>query len=197
MLMLCLLAGVASATSAQTPALDTLRSRFEQGEVFQAHFEHRYADSYTGKEQASEGEIWVNNKMYKVKTKHQRVVVDGETSKVYDEQRNRVIISNYDPQEDDFAPSRMLQGADTAYTFEQEQASNNISIVMKADDPFAVFRQLRMLVGPDYIPIHIEATDQADNHMKTQFKNGRFIPLSDDIFQLSYPSDAEIVDMRD
>jgi outer membrane lipoprotein-sorting protein len=46
------------------------------------------------------------------------------------------------------------------------------------------------------VPRRIFVIDQTDNEIITTFRNGEFISPEDQIFQLDYPEDAEIVDMR-
>lgn len=182
---------------AQTSSLDRLREKFDNGLVFHAAFEHKYTDSYTKETQKSEGMIWVNSTQYKVSSENQSVVVNGKTSMVYDANRNRVIISKYDPKEDDFAPSKMLHGADSAYTVQQEARNKgNISITLASDDPFSVFKKITIKMTDSLIPLSIDAIDQADNHIVTTFENGEFIRGNSTMFHLDYPDGAEIVDMR-
>ena len=114
---------------AQTPTFDQLKERFESGEVFAADFQHIYTDSYTEESTSSSGDIWIDQVRYKLESQGQTIVVDGETSRVYDANRNRVIIDTYEPENDDFAPSRMLSGIDTTYTVtEQKQGLNFVPL---------------------------------------------------------------------
>jgi len=184
-------------SQAQTSSLDRLREKFDNGLVFHAAFDHKYTDSYTKETQKSEGMIWVNSTQYKVSSNNQSVVVNGKTSMVYDANRNRVIISKYDPKEDDFAPSKMLHGADSAYTVQKEvRNKGNINITLASDDPFSVFKKITIKMTDSLIPLSIDAIDQADNHIVTTFDNGEFIRENASMFHLDYPDGAEIVDMR-
>lgn len=182
---------------AQQTAFDKLKQRFETGEIFHAEFSHEYVDSYTQDSTSDKGTIWVGENKYKVRTQHQSVVVDGETSMVFDDNRNRVIMSRYEPTEDDFAPSRILNGADSTYAIEsQEQQDNMTLITLVSDDPFAVFQKVEITLNADLIPLRIFAKDQADNLITTSFKEGRFVAAEQGMFHLDYPDGAEIVDMR-
>lgn len=182
---------------AQQQPFDRLINRFTQGEVFNSQFSHQYVDSYTGDTVATSGTIWVGKNKYKVQNQQQIVVVDGQTSKVYDENRNRVIISKYEPEDDDFAPSRFLNGTDTTYTVQQQQQSGSETVIeLVSSDPFSIFRQVDITLGSGLIPQKIFAQDQAENLITTTFTSGAFIEPDTNLFQLSYPDDAEIVDMR-
>lgn len=182
---------------AQSPAFDELRKKFAEGQVFTASFEHTYIDSYTNETSTSEGEIWIDQVGYKLEGEHQLILVDGELSKVYDELRNRLIISEYDPDEDDFAPSRMLSGLDDTYTPSQENLENgNVLITLTTDDDFEIYTTVEIEVNENLEPLKITAYDFAENILITTFQDGQFINRDEEIFRLEYPEDAEIVDMR-
>lgn len=185
-----------TAILAQTPNFDQLKQRFDRGEVFSAEFNHTYTDSYTGEVVTSDGNIWIDQARYKLESEGQTIVVDGETSRVYDQNRNRVIIDTYYPEDDDFAPSRMLSGIDSTYTVSEEKTGNRTKITLTTDDEFAVFAQVEILIDAQRHPLKISAWDISDNEIVTDFKNGTFIQPEPGLFKLEYPEDAEIVDMR-
>lgn len=192
-----LLVAVSMPLRAQQTAFDKLKERFEDGEIFNAEFSHQYIDSYTQDTVANKGTIWIGEDKYKVRTQNQSVVVDGETSMVFDDSRNRVIVSEYEPAEDDFAPSRILNGADSTYSIEsQERRNNKVFITLVSGDPFAVFKKVEITLSDNLTPLRIFAQDQADNLITTSFKEGRFIDPKQGMFHLDYPLGAEIVDMR-
>ena len=182
---------------AQNSIFDQLRSTFEAGKVFKADFTHTYIDSYTEEETKTNGTIWINKDGYRLEADDQIIVVDGALSTVYDAARNRVIISEYDAEEDDFAPSRLLSGLDETYVLAGEESSGGITTInLESNDDFAVFVGISIEVGSDLHPQKITATDFAENVIITGFSNGEFLSDAEGIFELSPPEDAEIVDMR-
>lgn len=182
---------------AQEKPFTQLKQKFEQGAIFKAQFQHQSVDSYTQDTVSSSGQIWVGERQYKVQAQNQTVVVDGETSMVYDDNRNRVIISKYVPKEDDFAPSRILNGVDSTFTVEeQEQRGNQIYIRLSSEDPFAVYKKVEIYLSQALIPQKIRAVDSVDNVVTTTFDNGSFVSAQKGMFVLDYPESAEIVDMR-
>jgi|AntRauTorckE6833_2_1112554.scaffolds.fasta_scaffold00197_17 outer membrane lipoprotein-sorting protein len=181
---------------AQTPSFDQLKERFDSGEIFAADFDHTYTDSYTEEIVRSSGNIWIDKVRYKLESDGQTVVVNGENSQVYDPQRNRVIIDTYYPEDDDFAPSRMLSGIDSTYTVSEERSGNQTMITLTTNDDFAVFVEVRIMLDAQLHPLEIKAWDISDNEIVTTFTNGRFHEPEDGLFELDYPDDAEIVDMR-
>lgn len=185
-----------SSVFAQTPNFDQLKEKFEGGQVFRAMFNQTFTDSYTGEVTQSEGQIWLDKVRYKLKADGQVVVVDGETSKVYDPSRNRVIIDAYNPEEDDFAPSRMLSGIDSTYTVSEEKIGDQTKITLISNDDFAVFVRVEIVIDPQFRPVEITAWDISDNEIVTTFTNGTFLTPENGLFQLEYPEDAEVVDMR-
>ncbi len=193
--------GQASFLKAQEPEmqpLDQLRDRFRGGQIFHANFTHIYQDSYTKQSEKSEGEVWVGDNEYKVKAQHQRVLVFNGISRVYDGNKNRVVISKYDPQEDDFAPSKFLTGTDTLYTVRsQETEADTVRITMRSEDPFTVFKEIEIRLDTTLKPMSIKAIDQADNTVLTRFNSGSFLKDETGIFELEYPDDAKIIDLRE
>tara|TARA_R110000868_G_scaffold408293_5_gene691041 strand:- start:78428 stop:79057 length:630 start_codon:yes stop_codon:yes gene_type:complete len=182
---------------AQSPAFVELKTRFDESAVFRAEFNHTYTDAYTEESTTSEGLIWIDQVGYKLESDDKIIVVDGEISRVYEGLRNRLIISEYDPEEDDFAPSRMLSGINETYTSSEKKLSNgNTLITLETDDDFATFLKVEIEVNGVLEPIKITAYDFADNLIVTTFSNGKFESLTDQTFNLNYPEDAEIVDMR-
>lgn len=181
---------------AQTPNFDQLKERFESGEVFAAEFDHTYTDSYTEEVVSSSGNIWIDKVRYKLESEGQTIVVDGEFSRVYDPDRNRVIIDAYNPEDDDFAPSRMLSGIDSTYSVSEEEINGNTRITLTSNDDFAVFVEVEILLDNQLRPLEIKAWDISDNEIVTTFTNGDFQQPEDGLFELSYPDDAEVVDMR-
>ncbi|MEX0895057.1 MAG: outer membrane lipoprotein carrier protein LolA [Balneolaceae bacterium] len=195
-LSLVLLLVSATPLQGQTPYFDRLKQNFENGEIFVATFTHEYRDAYTGEETVTEGKIWIGARNYRVESEEQVMVVDGEISRVYDAIRNRLLISSYDPEEDDFAPSRMLQGVDDSYMVQEESTSRGLRVTLESDDPFAIFNIVEIDLNPDGQPVSIEATDQADNILITSFENGNFIQADPSLFKIEVPEDAEQIDLR-
>lgn len=180
-----------------TPVFDQLKARFDAGEVFKGQFEHVYLDSYTEETTRTDGNIWINAVGYKLESAQQTIVVDGEISQVYDGSRNRVIISEYEAEEDDFAPSRMLSGIDETYTASEEPLGDGkTKITLITTDDFAAFITVEIEVNAQLLPLKITAYDIADNVIITTFSEGAFIPENSSIFEFTHPEDAEIVDMR-
>lgn len=182
---------------AQSAAFEQLKATFDSTTVFRADFNYVYTDSYTGESNTSSGEIWIDDTGYKLQTAEQVLVVDGELSKVYDSIKNRVIISEYEVEEDDFAPSKMLSGIDDTYMVsESSNANGNVVISLETDDDFADYLTVLIEVDKEGTPVRITAYDFADNESITTFDNGVFINKTEDLFTLNYPETAEIVDMR-
>jgi outer membrane lipoprotein-sorting protein len=181
---------------AQTPAFDQLKQKFEEGYIFNAVFSHEYEDSYTGEHSQNQGEIWIGKDSYRVEGDEQIMIVDGEISRVYDGIRNRLLISDYDEEEDDFAPSRMLQGVDDSYNVEEESVTSETIIRLTSDDPFAIFISVEITIDNHGNPVLIRAVDQVENLLTTRFEIGQFQEADPDLFQMEIPENAERIDLR-
>lgn len=187
---------VSTTLPAQT-TFEQLRTMFDGDQIFKAQFKHTYLDSYTQESTNSSGDIWINAIGYKLTSEQQTIVVDGQLSQVYDSNRNRVIISDYEPDEDDFAPSQMLSGIDESYTPTESILENgNTQITLVTDDDFAAFLTVEIEVTEGLLPLKITAYDIADNIIITTFTNGAYLSADASIFELNFPDSAEIVDMR-
>ena len=199
---LCLMLLTASFTAAgsfdfEETDLDRVKQMFEDGNVFHARMTHSFVDSYTGEEEITEGEIWISKNKYLIKAGNQTILVDGETSVVYNEVQNKVLISRYHPEEDDFAPSRFFSGKDEVFAVSDVRVTNDhAEFTLKPDDPFEIFTSVTILLGGDLVPLEISAVDQMENNMSTAFNDAGFLDNSDGIFSLDYPEDAEIIDLR-
>lgn len=195
LLLLLLIPGLGNAQNA--PGFDELEQKFRNNYIFKADFTHEYHDTFTGEEQVTEGMIWVGMDQYKMQSGESIMLVDGEISQVYDGQKNRVIISDYVEEEDDFAPSRMLNGVDDSYAVEEHQGEENQTVIeLTSEDPFSIFLRVSIFLDESGNPSRIVAIDQVENELITYFEQGEFIPKTDVVFQFTYPEDAEMIDLR-
>lgn len=179
-----------------TPQFDQLKQKFENELVFKSDFVHEYNDTFTGDQQITEGAIWVGKEQYKMRSGDSIMLVDGEISRVYDSTKNRVITSEYIEEEDDFAPSRMLQGVDDSYSVEERNEENQTIIELTSDDPFSIFMRVSIILNSSGIPTRIVAIDQVENELITTFNQGEFIQKTPEIFEFQYPEGAEEIDLR-
>lgn len=198
LILALLLSGIVHTGWAQeTPVFDELKERFESGAVFTASFTHTYFDDFTGESQVTEGTIWVGEQRYKIRNDSNLMVVNSDISRVYDGLKNRVIISEYVEEEDDFAPSRMLQGVDDAYSVTETQLGGGATeVTLISEDPFTIFMQVVIRLNESGIPESITAIDQVENRLVTEFEEGRFTEANEETFLFDYPADAEIIDLR-
>ena len=187
----------AEVSAQNTPVFDSLKQKFEQGMIFRAEFSHQYEDSFTGETQLNDGQIWIGKDQYKIEGNNQVMVVDEDVSRVYDASKNRVIVSDYVEEEDDFAPSRMLQGVDESYSIsETDGPGNSTQITLESDDPFSVFQIVTIRIDEEGRPVEIQAIDQAENQLTTRFQNGEFVEPDKNLFELNEPESAELIDLR-
>lgn len=181
----------------ETPRFDRLKYQFEEDKIFFARFSHEYNDTFTGEQQLTEGSIWVGKNRYKMMSGNNLMVVDHDISRLYDHSKNRVIISDYIEEEDDFAPSRMLQGVDDSFSVTETELQDGQTLIMlTSEDPFSVFAQVSITLDDAGIPVRIEAIDQVDNQLITRFNQGVFMNNELQVFEFIYPEDAELIDLR-
>lgn len=188
---------VAIQAGIESPALGALKSKFAENVHFRAEMSHHFTDSYTKEVTSTYGTIWFGKDRYKIDTPDQIIVVNGDLSTVYNKAQNRVIISTYNADEDEFAPSRFFAGQRDTYRSEDFRGQDGTtSIMITSDDPFELFTEVKITISRDGLPLEIEAIDQMENNIKTAFRFGRFERSSNAVFTIQYPDNAEIIDLR-
>ena len=188
--------GVLTAFTA-SDALKSLQAKFESGGVFRAEMDHSYRDSFTGETTVTKGTIWLAKDGYKVETSDQTILVHKGTSRVYNRSRKQLILSDYHPEEDDFAPSRFFDNDGGAFTATDRVVEGRTSIQIKFTDPFDLLRSATIQIGTGGMPLSIAAEDQADNRMTTRFNSGRFQADSIGVFRITFPAGIELIDLRE
>jgi hypothetical protein len=185
-----------------TPNLTALQERFKSGALFEADFRHRFEDDFTGENQTYRGRILITQNSYLVLGDQRRMLVDSLYSYVYEEDRNRLIISDYVEDDDEFAPSRVFKGMDETYRITETgqgvkgESAGSVSIEFTTEDPFAIYPSatLRLRNG---VPEALSAEDSAQNRIFIRFDGGRFRDGSITLGMLNIPDDAEMIDLRE
>ena len=186
--------------SQEEPVLDRMRLKIENGHIFEADMAHEFVDAFTQDTVYTRGKIWVGVDRYKVMTFNQEISVEGKVSTVYNRDQNKVIISHYYPEDDDFAPSRFLGNMDTRFMVKNQNKSEDgfISVHLEANDVFEMITKAQIIIfEPELIPVEIHAIDQSDNEYSTWFADGQFIIAESDMFKIRWPDDAEVIDLRE
>ncbi len=178
-------------------ALKALQEKFQGGGIFRAEMEHTYRDSFTGETTLTKGTIWLAKDGYKVETGDQTILVHKGTSRVFNRTRKQLILSNYHPEEDDFAPSRFFDNDGAAYKATDRVVEGRTSIQIRFTDPFDLLRSATIQIGAGGLPTSISAEDQADNRMTTRFTSGRFQADSIGVFKIDLPKGVEVIDLRE
>lgn len=182
---------------AQNSVFNRLKQKFDSGYIFKAHLNNQFIDSYTKDTMSTRGDIWIGKDRYKIILKDRYILVSNMISKVYNGIKNQVIISKYDPQEDDYAPSRFLSGSNKEYKITDKRVGKfGYLIEMRSNDPFSLFQKIEIEVTENLVPVYIKAVDQTNNITLTRFGAGIFVRPTDKMFTISYPKDAEIIDLR-
>jgi hypothetical protein len=189
-------AATAMVAAAGADAFGTLAKRFATGGVYRAEMAHTHVDAFTGDTTVTYGRVWLARDGYKVETSDQVIVVHAGVSKVHHRHQNKLILSRYDPDDDDFAPARFLGGHGDRYRVSETRRNGRPRINLTFTDPFDLLRSARIDLGSDGLPVAIDAVDQADNRMRTRFEFGRFMADSTGVFRLPVPAGTQIVDLR-
>lgn len=176
--------------------LEQVRHLFQEGKVLQAEMTHVFTDAYTGETQIITGQLWISGDKYKIRTENQIVLVDGTVSKVYNEQQNKLVVSQYEPEEDEFAPSRFFSGTDDIFIISDVTRRDDIiRFTLVSEDPFEIFTKVTIILNTDLAPLEITAIDQMENELRTIFRNAHYQEYSSNLFVMDFPEDAEVIDM--
>lgn len=191
-------------TEMRTPVsgevLERISRRLQGGEVFQAQMQHHFRDSFTGDEVTTDGRVWVSADGYKIITELQHISVQGDVSTVFNLAEGKVIISTYYPEDDDFAPSRLLGSYDDRFELVSVETPERgmREVRLASADPFEVITSARLLIAQsEALPKAMFAEDQTGNTYETRFDDGQFLPAGEVEFRLEWPKDAEVIDLRD
>lgn len=187
-------------TSSSSTALNRISTRLARGDVFHAEMQHHFVDGFTSEEVTTDGEVWVAENGYKIITSVQHISVQGEVSRVYNLAENKVIISTYYPEDDDFAPSRLLGSYEDRFTITGVETPERglRRVTLSSSDPFEVITSAHLLIEESSaLPQGMTAEDQTGNAYETRFSNGQFITAEEVDFSLQWPDDAEIIDLRE
>lgn len=196
-LVLITTASMAQKSTTGNANLDKLRAYFEKGMMFQAQLSHVFIDAYTKDTTRTNGEIWIDKNRYKIQLKSGAIFVDGKNAYVYNKEKNQVVISTYNPEEDDYAPSRILYGSLTSYQIKTSGSKNQKqTIILTSDDPFALFTRVDIALNANAIPTQINVVDQGENRIISTFTSGKFLDINVTTFSLNYPRSAEVIDLR-
>ena len=124
-------------------------------------------------------------------------MINGELSKVLDRGRNRVIISEYDSELDDFAPSKIIGGLGNTYQVVDTKSRHNTQeFNLQSSDSFSTFEQISIRIDSGLKPVDLSALDMGANRMQTSFSEVKYLLSSSNLFELIIPEGAEIIDMR-
>lgn len=98
----------------QSKSLDQIRQRIsDQGEILQVDFQTLFVDSFTGDYSLVQGRAWIGLDKYKVETADRLLLVEDSLSSLWDPEQRRLVLSDYVPEEDDFAPAKLFGSEDT------------------------------------------------------------------------------------
>lgn len=183
--------------TAQVNYLNLIQDKLRNGAILSAQFNHEFIDAYTKETSRNEGSIWIGWQQYRIETLGQIIVINGELSKVLDRGRNRVIISEYDSELDDFAPSKIIGGLGNTYQVVDTKSRHNTQeFNLQSSDSFSTFEQMSIRIDSDLKPVDLSALDMGANRMQTSFSEVKYLLSSSNLFELIIPEGAEIIDMR-
>ncbi len=93
----------------QSLALEQIQNRItKQDDILQVEFRSLFVDSFTGDYSELQGRAWIGLNRYKVETAERILLVEDSVSSLWDPAQQRLVISDYVAEEDDFAPAKLF-----------------------------------------------------------------------------------------
>lgn len=176
--------------------LKTFRNNLQKSLLWQAEIAFTTFDSFTQEEASDLGHLTLGIDAYKMELGQQVFLVRDSTSQVWDKAKKRILLSQYNPSEDDTSPARFLFAVDSVYQWQREkQADNKTRISLYTEDPFEMYRRVELLFEGE-TPERIKAYDQADNSIEIRFSSAKFLKYSESLLRIDHPKEIEVVDLR-
>ena len=181
-----------SSVKAQNP-IEKIRQKLEADQVFTAWIMHTTTDSFTGEKMALSGSIYIGIDSYKIVSDTRSFLVKDSVSIVYEVEENRVLISDYNGEDDDNSPTRFLYAINDVYT---QTWKGNTQLNLISEDPFEMYTKVNIDFDTGGMPTSITAIDQTGSTQQSIFQKASFIDSKKMDWTIAYPDSAEIVDLR-
>ena len=182
--------------------LRQVKARYASIDGLRATFT-RTVDSGIGSAQEISGTFYLAGPRYRVETRSQTFVTDGETTWIYTPSQKQVIVNAATDDGASLTPETFFTDYAARYAVEarQEITDNETSYVeldLRPSAATASFDDVVLWVRPDtYIIDRLSVQDANGNRITIRLNDVAINPgLSDSLFTFNAPSDVEVVDLR-
>jgi len=197
----CLLAAIVlSVSSASAQDLNRLREIVGAAQGFQADFTYTTSSAYWDDRQVFTGRLVFRGTQYRVDTATEIIISHGPDTYTYRPSENQVLITATEPT---FSPATLFGDFDQYYTVTGSrnttyEGTPHHAVILQPRDPElpVVEATLWMRINDSMIS-RIQLVDVNETTTDLRLNNVQLHPQIDSaIFDLSFPEDVEIIDLR-
>ncbi|MDH5597472.1 MAG: outer membrane lipoprotein carrier protein LolA [Cyclobacteriaceae bacterium] len=186
--------------------LDAMSAKYSKISAYKAKITSTLISEEDGLNEEYSGEITVKGDMFRLKMDEQEIYNDGVTVWTYLSDANEVNIDNYDPDEDEFAPSKVYNAYKKGYKYiHVEEAQENgklcdvIDLIPDANKSSQFFKIKMFISQKDRSLVSWVMFEKSGTKYRYSISdfNGS-ISVKDDYFKFNkanYPN-VEVIDLR-
>lgn len=182
--------------------LQRVEARYASIDGISASFT-RSVDTGMGAAQEISGTLYLAGPRYRVETRSQTFVTDGETTWIFTPSQQQVIVNAATEDGSALTPETFFTDYAARYAVESRQnvEDGDVSYVeldLKPTAPSASFDDVVLWVRPDtYVIDRLSVQDANGNRITIQLRDVEINPgLSDSLFTFTPSADIEVVDLR-
>ena len=186
--------------------LDAMSDKYSKISAYKASIKSSLINEVDGVNEDMEGEITIKGDMFRLKIDDQEIFNDGSTVWTYLAEANEVNIDNYDPDEEEITPAKILNIYKEGYKYlhleESTQAGKLCDVVdlIPENAKDTQFFKIRMFVSQkDRSLVSWTMFEKSGNRYKyliTNFTTGIKVDDSHFRFDASKYPDVEVIDLR-
>jgi hypothetical protein len=179
----------------QPAATTRFQENLRNGQVFESVLSISEKSAETRQTVSYEARLFLAADGYRLEAEGRVYVVSGNESRVFEKTENRLIISEYLEDEDDFAPARYLGGVPDGYTANEQKSKNGATVSFKTSNEALRFKEVQVIFDLAGLPKKLEAKDHWGGQVSISFKNASFSrQTSWKIIEV--PANSERIDLR-
>ena len=181
--------------------LNRLKTKYDQGQGLKASFSQKMTQG--SKSRSMTGTIVMQKNKYRVETGDQTLVTDGKTTWAYSRQQKRVLVDNYQPDENAFSPDIFFMKQSQRFNVQKltDQTVNGVACYQLKFTPKtrdALMKETIIWVRKnDNMPIKVNLLDQNNTRTELTLTNLQSNPaITGSTFSFTAPKGVQVVDLR-
>lgn len=200
MLMLFVGANITMAQTAQD-IINKLKAKYDGGGAIKALFTQTMTQG--SKSRNMSGTIVMQKSKYRVETGDQTLVTDGKTTWAYSKQQKKVLVDNYQADENTFSPDIFFAKQAQRFNIQKlaDQKVNGTDAYQLKFNPKSSGMMMKETIlwvrKSDAMPIKVSILDQNNTRILLTLTNlQQNPPINNSTFSFSAPKGVQVVDLR-